>query len=52
MRIHAFAAVPGKEALGFVNEFLQTNYDIGITAAAIIDAMKPGEVPVETVWDY
>lgn len=39
--------VPGKEALGAVNQHLQEEYGISVTATAIIDAMRVEEVPAE-----
>lgn len=37
--------VPGKEALGFLNQRLQDRFGISITPTAIIDAMHPHEIP-------
>jgi energy-coupling factor transporter ATP-binding protein EcfA2 len=39
--------IPGKEALSALNQKLQDKYGIGVTPAAIIDAMKIDEVPDE-----
>jgi hypothetical protein len=39
--------VPGKEAVSVFNQYLQEKYGVSITPTAIIDAMKPDEVPAE-----
>jgi hypothetical protein len=39
------AMIPGKDALGEINKFLQQRYKINVTATGIIDAMKASEVP-------
>lgn len=39
--------IPGKEALGALNDTLQKQYGVSITATAIIDAMKTTEVANE-----
>ena len=40
-------AVPGKEALSTINQHLQQQYGVSVTPTAIVDAMKPEEVPAE-----
>jgi hypothetical protein len=39
--------IPGKEALGMINQHLQAQYGISVTATAIIDAMQPTEIAEE-----
>lgn len=39
--------IPGKEALRAFNEYLQTNFDLSLTPAGIIDAMQLDEIPKE-----
>lgn len=39
--------IPGKEALGALNDTLQGQYGVSITATAIIDAMKAIEIADE-----
>lgn len=39
------AAIPGKEALGFLNEQLQKEFGCSVTPGAIIDAMLLEEIP-------
>jgi energy-coupling factor transporter ATP-binding protein EcfA2 len=41
------AIVPGKEALGAVNVYLQETLDINLTATSIVEAMTIEEVPKE-----
>lgn len=41
------AVIPGKEALATLNQILQEKYGVNITVTAILDAMKPSEVPDE-----
>jgi len=40
-------AIPGKEAISVVNQHLQKEYGVSVTATAIIDAMRADEVPSE-----
>jgi hypothetical protein len=42
-----FEVIPGKDAMSAFNQHLQTQYGVSLTPTAIIDAMKPDEVPVE-----
>lgn len=37
--------IPGKEALGSINQHLQQKYGVSITSTGIIDAMRSEEVP-------
>jgi energy-coupling factor transporter ATP-binding protein EcfA2 len=37
--------IPGREALGFVNDELQRRYGISVTPTSIIDSMKLEEIP-------
>jgi hypothetical protein len=39
--------VPGKEALGAINKYLQGLYGVNITPTSIADAMKVEEIPAE-----
>ena len=39
--------IPGKEAISFFNQHLQEKYRVSVTPTAIIDAMRPDEVPTE-----
>jgi energy-coupling factor transporter ATP-binding protein EcfA2 len=39
--------VPGKEALGAINKYLQDQYGVNITATSIVDLMKIEEISVE-----
>lgn len=39
--------VPGKEALSFLNQSLQSQYSITVSMGGIVDAMRVSEVPVE-----
>lgn len=39
--------IPGKEALAALNQTLQNQYGVSITATAILDAMRSGEIPNE-----
>jgi energy-coupling factor transporter ATP-binding protein EcfA2 len=39
--------IPGKEALGCVNQVLQDRFGVSITPTAVIEAMHVGEVPSE-----
>ena len=39
--------VHGKDVLTALNEYLQSTWQINLTATQIIDAMQPSEVPVE-----
>jgi len=39
--------VPGKEALSAINDQLQKQYKVSITATAIVDAMRADEIPEE-----
>jgi hypothetical protein len=39
--------VPGKDALSYLNQRLQQDYSISVTATGVIDAMTPAEVPAE-----
>jgi energy-coupling factor transporter ATP-binding protein EcfA2 len=40
-------AIPGKEALGAINQSLQKEYGVTVTPTSIIDAMSASEVPPE-----
>jgi hypothetical protein len=37
--------LPGKDALSYINQILQQDYGINVTATGIIDAMRVSEVP-------
>ncbi len=39
--------IPGKEAISFINQFLQEKYGITVTPTSIIDSMLPEDVPEE-----
>ena len=39
--------IPGKEALSYLNNYLQDTLGLNITIPAIIDAMSSAEVPAE-----
>lgn len=39
--------IPGKEALGAINRYLQDRFDVNITPTAIVDAMTADEIPKE-----
>jgi hypothetical protein len=41
------AIIPGKEALSAINGHLQSAFGINITPTAIVDAMRPDEIPKE-----
>ena len=45
--VERFAMIPGKEALGAVNQELQERYGVSVTPTAIVDAMEPAEIPAE-----
>ena len=42
-------AIPGKDALSFVNAKLQRVYGVNVTPSAIIDSMRETEMPVEII---
>ena len=39
------AIIPGKEALGAINGYLQEEFDVNITPTSIVDAMIPDDIP-------
>jgi hypothetical protein len=39
--------VPGKEALSFINQHVQAEYGVALTATAVLDTMRRDEVPEE-----
>lgn len=39
--------IPGKEAIGFLNERLHRLFSISVTSSAIIEAMRDSEIPYE-----
>ena len=39
--------IPAKEALSTVNRHLQEGYNVSVTPAAIVDAMRVDEIPSE-----
>jgi hypothetical protein len=39
--------VPGKEAVGRFNQYLQAEYGVSVTSTAIVDAMTVDEIPDE-----
>ncbi|MEQ1890607.1 MAG: AAA family ATPase [Alphaproteobacteria bacterium] len=42
-----FEILPGKEALTFINQYLQDKYGVSVTPTAIIDSMIVSEISVE-----
>ena len=41
------AIIPGKEALGSLNAYLQDTFDINLTPTSIVEAMSVSEIPKE-----
>ena len=41
------AIIPGKEALGAINGYLQEKFDVNITPTSVVDAMTLDEIPKE-----
>ncbi len=41
--------IPGKEALGFLNQYLDQKYHVSITSTGIVDAMRADEIPAGMV---
>ena len=41
------AIIPGKEALGSINSYLQDGFDINLTPTSIVEAMSAAEIPKE-----
>lgn len=41
--------IPGKDALGYLNERLQAEFGVSVTPGAIVDAMRPDEIPKSVI---
>jgi hypothetical protein len=39
--------IPGKEAVSIFNRYLQGEYDVSVTPASIVEAMRADEIPHE-----
>jgi energy-coupling factor transporter ATP-binding protein EcfA2 len=46
-KITRLTIIPGKEALGAINRYLQDKFDVNITPTSIVDSMAVDEIPKE-----
>jgi hypothetical protein len=46
-KVTRLAIIPGKEALGAINGYLQDKFDVNLTPTSIVDSMTAEEIPKE-----